>query len=134
MVASQGQERTAEMVDMDIIASHREQAHTFLARAWEYLEVGDLHQASEKGWGAAAHMSKAVAEAQGWPYRNHEHFLQVVNGAANLLQSQLRPWRKSATDLHSFYYWRKEAMDAEDIRENLAEVEALIGALEGLLG
>ena len=54
-------------------------------------------------------MSKAVAEAQGWPYRNHEQFLQVVNGVANLLQRSLRPWRKSATDLRSFYYWRKEA-------------------------
>ena len=39
---------------------------------------------------------------------------------------------KSATALYSFYYWRKEAMDAEDIRENLRDVEALIGTLEGL--
>ena len=51
MVASRGQERTAEMVDVDSIASHREQAHTFLAGAWEYLEAGDLHQASERGGG-----------------------------------------------------------------------------------
>ena len=77
-------------------------------------------------------MSKAVAEAQGWPYRNHEQFLQVVNGAANLLQRRLRPWRKSATDLHSFCYWRKESMDAEDIRENVADVKALIWVLEDL--
>ncbi len=82
--------------------------------------------------GCGGALGEAVAEAQGWPYRNHEQFLQVVNGATNLLQRRLRPWRKSATDLHSVYYWRKEAMDAEDIRENLADVEALIGALEGL--
>ena len=122
------------MVDADIVASHKKQAHTFMARAWEYLEAGDLHQASEKGWGAAAHMAKAVAEAQDWEYRNHEQFLQVVNSAANVLQRRLRPWRKSATDVHSFYYWRKEAMDGDDIRENLRDVEALMGALEGLLG
>lgn len=97
------------MADLDIVGSHGEHARKFMARAWEYLEAGALHQASEKGWGAAAHMAKAVAE--GWKYRNHEQFLQVVNGAANLLQRRLRPWRKSATDLHSFYYWRKEAMD-----------------------
>ena len=120
------------MVDLDIIASHREHAHTFLARAWEYLDAGDRHQASEKGWGASAHMAKAVAEAQGWSYRNHEQLLQVVNNAANLLQRRLRPWRKSATDLHSFFYWRKEAMDEEDIRENLSDVQALIAALEAL--
>ena len=122
------------MADVAAVASYREQSHDFLARAWGYLEDGDLHQAAEKGWGAAAHMAKAVAVAQGWPYRNHEQFLQVVNGAANLLQRRLRPWRKSATDLHSFYYWRKEAMDAEDIRENLADVQALAEVMEGLAG
>ncbi len=50
------------MVDLEIVASHREQSHTSMARAWEHLEAGDLHQASEKGWGAAPHMGKAMAE------------------------------------------------------------------------
>ena len=50
------------------IAGHAAQARDFLARAREYLAAGDLHQASEKGWGAAAHMVKAVALAQGWKY------------------------------------------------------------------
>ena len=122
------------MADVAAVASYREQSHDFLARAWGYLEEGNLHQAAEKGWGAAAHTAKAVAATQGWSYDNHEQFLQVVNRSASLLQRRLRPWRKSATDLHSFFYWRKEAMDAEDIRENLRDVQALIGALEGLVG
>ena len=32
------------------------------------LAQGDLQQASEKGWGAAAQMMKAVAEARGWQH------------------------------------------------------------------
>jgi hypothetical protein len=34
----------------------------FLAKAQEALELDDLAQASEKGWGAAAQMVKAVTE------------------------------------------------------------------------
>ena len=36
----------------------------FIRRAQQYLAVEDLHQASEKGWGAAAEMVKAVAESE----------------------------------------------------------------------
>ncbi len=36
------------------IADYEAQAREFLAKSREYLAAGDLHQASEKGWGAAA--------------------------------------------------------------------------------
>ena len=38
--------------DPTAIADHKAQAREFLARSREYLPAGDLHQASEKGWGA----------------------------------------------------------------------------------
>ena len=47
------------------IAAYESQAREFLAKSRVFLTAGDLHQASEKGWGAAAHMTKAVALAQG---------------------------------------------------------------------
>ena len=47
---------------------YRQQSREFLNKSREYLSAGDWHQAAEKGWGAAAWMAKAVAEAQGWPY------------------------------------------------------------------
>ena len=50
------------------IADYRDQAWDFLEKGRKYLAEGDLHQASEKGWGAAAHMAKAVAAARGWEY------------------------------------------------------------------
>ena len=37
-----------------------------LAKAWAELESGDLQQASEKAWGAAAFALKAVAERRRW--------------------------------------------------------------------
>ena len=43
----------------------------FLAAARACLAEGDLLQASEKGWGAAARMVKAVAETRGWRHSSH---------------------------------------------------------------
>ena len=65
--------------DTEAVADHVNQARDFLAKSREYLTQGDLHQASEKGWGAAAHMVKAVAIAQGWEYERHSDFSQVLN-------------------------------------------------------
>ena len=60
----------ATSATIEYIASARE----FLTRAHNYLAEGDLHQASEKGWGAAAHIAKAVAAARGWEYERHDDF------------------------------------------------------------
>ena len=49
--------------DGNAVADYRQRSRIFLARAREYLAIDDLHQASEKGWGAATWMAKAVAEA-----------------------------------------------------------------------
>ena len=50
--------------NIEVAANHVNQARDFLARSREYLTQDDLHQTSGKGWGAAAHMVKAVAIAQ----------------------------------------------------------------------
>ena len=42
----------------DGVLGHASQAREFLNKARGYLAAGDLHQASEKGWGAAAHMAR----------------------------------------------------------------------------
>ena len=60
--------------DGNAISDYREQSREFLSKSRQYLADGDLHQAAEKGWGAAAWMAKAVAEAQGWEYRRHDEF------------------------------------------------------------
>ena len=68
----------------DAVVDYRQQSRTFLARSRDYLAEGDLHQAAEKGWGAAAWMAKAVAEAQGWQYKRHEEFFTVMYQAEAL--------------------------------------------------
>ncbi len=67
--------------DLAAVADYEAQAREFLHKGRQYLAAGDLHQASKKGWGAAAHMAKAVAVAQGWEYGTHADFSAVLNRA-----------------------------------------------------
>ena len=42
-----------------------------LEQARNELAEGDTRQASEKGWGAAAQLVKAIAEQRGWEHKTH---------------------------------------------------------------
>ena len=115
------------------IADHASQAQEFLAKSREYLSQGDLHQASEKGWGAAAHMAKAVAVAQGWTYETHADFYVVLNQARwQTGQSELSVLRSVANELHGNYYRRKRHLDSDSIREDLERVVQMLDILRPL--
>ena len=49
-----------------------------LTKAQQALADGDLIQASEKGWGAAAQAVKAVAQARGWRHDSHRALFETV--------------------------------------------------------
>ena len=115
------------------IADYETQAREFMAKSREYLALGDLHQASEKGWGAAAHMAKAVAVAQGWTYDTHADFSLVINQARRLTgNSSLSGLRGIANELHGNYYRRKRHLDSDLIREDLEMVAEMLDILQPL--
>ena len=58
-------------------------ARRFLLQAETELAVGDMIQASEKGWGAAAQAVKAAATLRGLEHRNHQALRRVVNALAD---------------------------------------------------
>ena len=119
--------------DATAIADYRQQARDFLVKSREYLADDDLHQASEKGWGAASWMAKAVAEAQGWEYRRHEQFNVVLNNARSLTGDERLPGlRGIANDLHGNFYTRKRFLDSESIRMDLERIAELLDILEPL--
>ena len=118
---------------METIEDYRLQSREFLERSRRYLADDDLHQASEKGWGAAAWMAKAAATAQGWQYTQHEHFNEVLYQARNLTgDSRLRNLREIANGLHRNFYQRKRFLHADDISASLDEVATLLDILEPL--
>lgn len=112
--------------------AHRQQARHFQRKSREYLAEGELHQASEKGWGMAAWMTKAVALTYGWEYRKHEHFNAILNHVRRMLgDNRIAGWRATANDLHSNFY--KRFLDADAIALDLDQMDELLEVLEPLL-
>lgn len=114
-------------------ADYVAQAREFLERSRIYLAEGQLHQASEKGWGAAAHMAKAVAITQGWEYSRHADFHVVMHNAGRRLgHVSILPLKTVAEDLHANFYRRRRFLEAETIDLELDTVAELLDALAPL--
>ena len=118
----------------DIVADHVDLARNFLERSKSYLAQGDLHQASEKGWGAASHIIKAVAAANNWEYERHDDFDSVViNARQRYRQPSLRLYGNSAQSLHRNYYKRSLLLNASVIQEDIGDVEEMVNILQPFL-
>ena len=119
--------------DAESVADYREQSREFLARGRGYLANGDLHQAAEKGWGAAAWMAKAVAEANGWKYNRHDQFFTVIYEAQDLSgDARVRALGNTANTLHGYHYTRKRFLRPEIIGASLDDMEVLLDILQPL--
>ena len=117
------------------IAAYASQAREFLANSREFLAAGNLNQASEKGWGAAAHMAKAVAIAQGWQYARHSHYHRVMNQAGRTTGNTRLPFLHGRAEvLHANYYELKEDLDAALISNDLENITELLEILHPLTG
>ena len=111
---------------------YREQSRIFLAQAQGESEQGDLRQASEKGWGAAAQTVKAVAESKGWDHRSH----RLLNEAVSKLGTetgdpQIRLLFNSASALHANFY--EGGMGYTDVSDSLDQVSEFVDKVEALL-
>lgn len=108
---------------------------TYQQAAWELLEqglnelaAGDVRQASEKGWGAASQMVKAVAEPQGWQHRSHAALFSAVDRMARETgQPEIRRLFDVASSLHVNFYenWKS----AENVEGGLGDVRQLLDML-----
>ena len=103
----------------------------FLARARTYLDEEDLLQASEKGWGAAAQMVKAAAQARGWRHQSHRDLYAAIDGlVAETGDDDIGLAFGSAGQLHINFYegW----LSPETVERYLAEVAKLVEKLDAL--
>ena len=94
--------------------------------------MGDVRQASEKGWGAAAQMVKAVAEQRGWDHTGHALLYQTVR---HLVQetgdTQLATLFHVASSLNSNFY--ENWLPIELVQSGLEDIGQLVEKLEQLL-
>ena len=70
---------------------HIATSRRLLDQADREYRAGDVLQASEKGWGAAAHAIKAIAEERGWEHGRHGHLVRAARRISNELD-QPRVW------------------------------------------
>ncbi len=113
-------------------APYQSTARDFLTKAQEELSHGDLLQASEKGWGAAAQTVKAAAAARGWSHRSHG---QLFDGARRLAEEagddRIRELFSAASALHQNFYenwWTQDSVAGglRDVEELMRRVAPLI--------
>ena len=112
---------------------HAQISAAFLHRSRAYLSNGDLLQASEKGWGAAAHAVKTYAASRTLAYINHSDFHYIVTELRmETRRDQIRFWERSANDLHQNFY--EDDFGAQQIAECLDDVANLVNLIRQLVG
>lgn len=103
----------------------------YMAHAEDYLRQGDLKQASEKSWGAAACALKSIAEQRGWHHQSHSLLFDISSQVADEQgQPELRDIFMQANSMHQNFYenWMPEEMVQQGVgrvKEYLAELEAV---------
>ena len=112
--------------------TYREQSRVFLEQASIELANGDLYQASEKGWGAAAQIVKAVASQRGWEHNIHSDLFNVVDRLVKETgNNELRTQFGLANQLHKNFYEGTRPYDT--ILHHLFHTARFVDLLEDLL-
>ena len=107
---------------------HAQISAVFLRRSRVYLANGELLQASEKGWGAAAHALKSYALARSLEYRSHSDFHDLIAYLRlEIRHSQLRQSENSANALHRNFY--NDNLTAPQIAAHLDDVAVLVNSV-----
>ena len=103
----------------------------YLRRARAYLAAGDLEQAAEKGWGAAAVAVKACAESRGMHHNGHRQLWQVVHTLARESDDlELAELFGIAGELHVNFY--EDWLEPDVVDRYLLRVEQLTERLVAL--
>lgn len=117
---------------MQLTQTYRERSQRFLIKAHEELLAGDLEQASEKGWGAAASMLKAVADYRKLPHSSHGLLIHLAYQLEEEIKDpDMAAQYAFAQELHGNFYEGKMPFTAVEMR--LHSVEQLMAQLETLL-
>ena len=89
------------------IRKHLIQAKDYWRKAPLELAQGDICQAGEKGWGAIAQLTKAVATLRGWHHYDHVTVQEAINAIAEELPEQaerIYRGKGAAERLHGNFY------------------------------
>ena len=117
---------------MQRVQTYRGRSRAYLAKARQELQAGDLEQASEKGWGAAALMVKAMAEQRGEPHRSHALLFDVVDRLVEETGDEdLDTLFIAANGLHTNFY--ENHISVAQVRRGIQRVQEFVEKLEQML-
>ncbi len=115
-----------------LVQDHSQTAQEFLVASDREFAAGDMLQASEKLWGAAAHAIMAVAQQRGLGYGTHR---TLINAARQIAEERdddrLRLGISAAQHFHSNFY--NGTMEPEDIEYNRPLVHRYVALMLALL-
>ena len=89
------------------IRKHLAQAREYWLQAPPELARGDICQAGEKGWGAVAQLTKAVATLRGWHHYDHVALQEIITALIDELPEQaatIDQGLSAAERLHGNFY------------------------------
>jgi len=107
---------------------HENLSEKYMKDAEEFMKKGDYVQASEKAWGAASQMVKAVAAKNGLELRSHGELHKFVSKISkDRGDEEIRRLWRSAIVLHQNFYenWLPEDM----VIDSIGDVRKLINKL-----
>ena len=105
------------------IRKHLPKAREYWSKWPAYLAEGDLCQAGEKGWGAVAQLTKAVATHRGWQHFGHVEIRDIIRQIADESDDTVAIRRSlmQAEMLHgNFYEINLDQADTEIALEDAA--------------
>ena len=104
----------------------------FIVQAQEEFDRGDMLQASEKAWGAAAQAVKATAEQRGWEHNTHARLFDNLKRVSRETgDPELHDLFHVANSLHQNLYegWQTD----DSVRRGILRVKILVERLTALV-
>ncbi|RSN69205.1 HEPN domain-containing protein [Candidatus Korarchaeum cryptofilum] len=111
---------------------HLKLCEKYLREAEDFLARKDYVQASEKAWGAASQMLKALAAKEGRELRSHAELWKYADELAEKLgDEELRYLWRTANALHQNFYenWmpsREVELSVRDVKEFVRRLRAIL--------
>jgi len=107
---------------------HLKLCEKYMREAEDFLSKRDYIQASEKSWGAASQMVKALAAREGKELRSHAMLWEYMDKLAERLEDvELRHLWRTANNLHQNFYenWmppREVELSVKDVKSFLQKL------------
>ena len=109
---------------------HTELSQRFMPLADECYAKGNMPEASEMAWGAAAHYLKSIAKRRGWRNRSHGDLFRVVRRLSSESDDpdRIRDLFRNMNSLHVNFY--EDWLDDETVWGGIEDAKEFVARLE----